>query len=41
MPEIDRDTAMKQIYDGWEAITNAEGRDKQLSAYKASLGVQR
>ena len=39
--EIDRDTAMKQIYDGWEAITNAEGRDKQLSAYKASLGVQR
>ncbi len=39
--EIDRDTAMKQINDGWEEITNTEGRDKQLAAYKASLGVQR
>jgi multiple sugar transport system substrate-binding protein len=39
--EIDRDTAMKQINDGWEEITNTEGRDVQLAAYKASLGVQR
>jgi multiple sugar transport system substrate-binding protein len=39
--EISRDDAMKQIEDGWEEITNAEGRDKQLAAYKASLGVQR
>ena len=39
--EIDRDTAMKQINDGWEEITNTEGRDTQLAAYKASLGVQR
>jgi multiple sugar transport system substrate-binding protein len=39
--EIDRDTAMKQINDGWEEITNTEGRDAQLAAYKASLGVQR
>jgi multiple sugar transport system substrate-binding protein len=39
--EIDRDTAMKQVYDGWEEITNKEGRDKQLAAYKGSLGVQR
>jgi multiple sugar transport system substrate-binding protein len=39
--EIDRDTAMKQINDGWEDITNQEGRDTQLAAYKASLGVQR
>jgi multiple sugar transport system substrate-binding protein len=39
--EIDRDTAMKQISDGWEEITNTEGRDTQLAAYKASLGVQR
>ena len=39
--EIDRDTAMKQIADGWEEITNTEGRDSQLAAYKASLGVQR
>ena len=31
----------KQIYDGWEQITDKEGRDKQLTAYKASLGVQR
>ena len=39
--EIDRDTAMKQINDGWEEITNQEGRDTQLAAYKASLGVAR
>jgi multiple sugar transport system substrate-binding protein len=39
--EIDRDTAMKQIFDGWEEITETEGRDEQLAAYKASLGVQR
>jgi len=39
--EIDRDTAIKQINDGWEEITNTEGRDTQLAAYKASLGVQR
>ena len=39
--EIDRDTAMKQINDGWEEITNNEGRDDQLAAYKASLGVPR
>jgi multiple sugar transport system substrate-binding protein len=39
--EIDRDTAMKQINDGWEDITETEGRDEQLAAYKASLGVQR
>jgi multiple sugar transport system substrate-binding protein len=39
--EIDRDTAMKQINDGWEEITDTEGRDEQLAAYKASLGVQR
>ena len=32
---------MKQITDGWEEITNTEGRDTQLAAYKASLGVQR
>jgi len=39
--EIDRDQAMKQISDGWEEITNEVGRDKQLAAYKASLGVTR
>jgi multiple sugar transport system substrate-binding protein len=39
--EIDRDAAMQQIDAGWEEITNSEGRDSQLAAYKASLGVQR
>jgi multiple sugar transport system substrate-binding protein len=39
--EIDRDTAMKQINDGWEDITNEVGRESQLAAYKASLGVAR
>jgi multiple sugar transport system substrate-binding protein len=39
--EITRDEAMQQIYDGWEEITNTEGRDQQLAAYTASLGVQR
>jgi len=39
--EISRDDAMQQVYDGWEEITNREGRDTQLAAYQASLGVQR
>jgi multiple sugar transport system substrate-binding protein len=39
--EISRDEAMKQITDGWEEITDQEGRDKQKAAYNASLGVQR
>jgi multiple sugar transport system substrate-binding protein len=39
--EITRDEAMTQITTGWEEITDKEGRDKQLAAYKASLGVQR
>jgi multiple sugar transport system substrate-binding protein len=39
--EITRDQAMKQITDGWEEITNTAGRDKQIAAYKASLGVTR
>lgn len=33
--------AMKEIFDGWEAITNELGRDAQLRAYRASLGVRR
>jgi hypothetical protein len=32
---------MQQIADGWNEITDREGRDKQLAAYTASLGVQR
>lgn len=31
--------AMKEITDGWEAITNELGRDTQLKAYRESLGV--
>ncbi len=37
--ELNREQTMKQIYDGWEEITNELGRDKQLAAYKATLGV--
>lgn len=39
--EIDRDQTMQQIEEGWEEITEELGRDTQLEAYKASLGVQR
>jgi multiple sugar transport system substrate-binding protein len=39
--EIDRDTAIKQINDKWEEKTDELGRDQQLAAYKASLGVTR
>jgi len=33
--------AMKEITEGWEAITNEVGRDKQLRAYRETLNVQR
>ncbi len=33
------DQAMKEIVDGWEAITSEVGRDKQLKAYKETLGI--
>ncbi len=33
--------AMKEIFDGWEAVTSELGRQKQLKAYRESLGVQR
>jgi multiple sugar transport system substrate-binding protein len=39
--ELTKQQAMDQITQGWEDITNQEGRDKQLAAYKASLGVQK
>src|SRR5205823_7073279 len=39
--EISRDDAMTQITNGWEDITNKEGRDAQLAAYRASLGANR
>jgi multiple sugar transport system substrate-binding protein len=39
--ELTEDQAVKQIVDGWNAKTDELGRDKQLAAYKASLGVAR
>jgi multiple sugar transport system substrate-binding protein len=35
------DQTMKEIFDGWEAITNELGRDKQLKAYRASLSIEK
>ena len=39
--ELDAPGAEKAIADGWNAITDEAGKDKQLAAYVASLGVQR
>jgi multiple sugar transport system substrate-binding protein len=39
--ELTAEETMQQITDGWNGITDKEGRDKQLSAYTSSLGVQR
>ncbi|OLC57393.1 MAG: ABC transporter substrate-binding protein [Chloroflexi bacterium 13_1_40CM_4_68_4] len=39
--EIGRDAAAKQIQDQWNSKTDELGRDKQLAAYKATLGVTR
>jgi len=39
--DLTKQQTMDQITQGWEDITNQEGRDKQLAAYKASLGVQK
>jgi multiple sugar transport system substrate-binding protein len=39
--EISRDQAMKQIEQGWDKITDDEGRDDQKAAYADSLNIQR
>ncbi len=39
--ELTVEETMQAITDGWNQITDAEGRDKQLAAYTSSLGVQR
>jgi multiple sugar transport system substrate-binding protein len=39
--EISRDATMKQIADGWNKITDKEGRAKQRAAYAASLNITR
>ena len=37
--EIDKAAAMKAIEDGWNSLNDEIGKDDQLKAYKASLGV--
>lgn len=39
--ELTRDETMKQIYDGWQEITDELGRSDQREAYQGSLGVTR
>jgi multiple sugar transport system substrate-binding protein len=39
--EQDVATTMKEIEDGWNQKTDEIGRDAQLAAYKATLGVQK
>jgi multiple sugar transport system substrate-binding protein len=39
--EIDADQAMQQIEDGWNEITDEEGRDEQGESYTASLNIER
>jgi multiple sugar transport system substrate-binding protein len=38
--ETTRDQAMANIEKGWNEITDELGRDKQLAAYKATLGIR-
>jgi multiple sugar transport system substrate-binding protein len=38
--EITRDQAMADIEQGWNEITDELGRDDQLAAYKATLGIR-
>jgi multiple sugar transport system substrate-binding protein len=39
--ELDAAATEQAIADGWNAITDEAGKDAQLAAYVASLGVQR
>jgi multiple sugar transport system substrate-binding protein len=39
--EISLEEAMQQIYDGWEEVTEELGREEQLAAYRATLGVEK
>jgi multiple sugar transport system substrate-binding protein len=39
--EITADEAMQQIYDGWNEISDELGREEQLAAYLATLGVEK
>ncbi|MBC8449877.1 MAG: extracellular solute-binding protein [Chloroflexi bacterium] len=37
--ELTKEEAMQQIYNGWEELTEEIGREGQLAAYRATLGV--
>ena len=39
--EIDKESTVKAIVDGWNDLTEQIGNEKQLEAYKKSLGVER
>lgn len=39
--EIDKAATMQSIESGWNDLTDQIGRDEQLAAYRATLGVQR
>ena len=39
--ELNVQQTMKQIYDGWEEVTEAEGRDAQLKAYRLTLSIDK
>ena len=39
--ELTKEQAMKQIYDGWQQLTDQIGRDAQAAAYTSSLGGNR
>ena len=38
--ELDTDQAVKALSDAWNEITDTAGRDKQLEAYKATIGAK-
>ena len=39
--EIDKESTVKAIVDGWNDLTEQIGKEKQLETYKKSLGVER
>ena len=38
--ELDENGTEEAIADGWNRITDTAGKDKQLAAYVASLGIK-
>jgi multiple sugar transport system substrate-binding protein len=37
--QIDSKTAAQNVFDAWETLTNKYGRDAQMKAYQAALGL--